>query len=112
VTFNNDCQNNALIKSNISFDSKELSHNTKIIYISPDNFEEAAPLDSLNEKWFINLSNVDIPIKVQYILQLGEGFDLVSKNNMDRTVVEFIKHIKNNIHGRPDNIAILLEIIQ
>ncbi|EGI65082.1 Cytochrome P450 4C1 [Acromyrmex echinatior] len=39
---------------------------------SAELFGDAAPLDSLNNKWFLNLSNIDIPIEVQYLLQLGE----------------------------------------
>jgi len=61
----NDCQNNVLSISNINSDNRELSYNTKIIHISPENFGEAASLDTLNERWFVNLSDVDIPIEVQ-----------------------------------------------
>jgi len=68
-------------------------------------FGEAILLDSLNEKWFLNVNNVDIPIEVQYQLQLGEGFGLpINKHNIDRTLIEFIKNIKNNIIGRRNNI--------
>jgi len=41
-----------------------------------------------------NLDSLSVKITV-----IVEGFGLsFSKNNMDRTVIEFIKHIENNIH--------------
>jgi len=43
-----------------------------------------------------NLDSLSVKITVIIIV---EGFVLsFSKNNMDRTVIEFIKHIENNIH--------------
>ena len=53
----------------------KFSHNIQSkferIDIDPDNFNEAPPLDTLYEKWFINLSGIDIPLEVRYLLQLG-----------------------------------------
>ncbi|XP_018364727.1 PREDICTED: uncharacterized protein LOC108762292, partial [Trachymyrmex cornetzi] len=75
------------------------------VYISTDGFGETAPLDSVNKKWLINLSNVNFPLEVQYLLQLGEGFGLpIDRSNIDKTLVEFIKHIESNINGRPNNV--------
>ena len=70
------------------------------------------PLDTLHDNWFINLSGIDIPLEVQYLLQLGEKFGLpIDKYNKDSTLIEFIKHIENNIIGRPNNVITLLGII-
>ncbi|KYQ48744.1 hypothetical protein ALC60_12250, partial [Trachymyrmex zeteki] len=50
-----------------------------------------------------NLSS--IPLEVQFLLQLGEKFGLpINRNNKEKTLIEFIKHIENNISGRPKNI--------
>ena len=39
------------------------------------------------------------------MLQLGEGFGLpINKHNLDRTLIEFIKNIENNIVGRQKNL--------
>ena len=68
-------------------------------------FDEAPPLDFLHDKWFINLNDIDIPLEVRYLLQLGEKFGLpINKYNKDSTLIEFIKHIENNIIGRANNI--------
>ena len=73
--------------------------------VSAELFGDAAPLDVLNDKWFLNLSDVDIPLEVQCLLQLGEGFGLpINKHNLDRTLIEFIKNIENNIIGRQKNL--------
>ena len=51
------------------------------------------------------MNNIDILIGVQYLLQLGEGFGFpINKHNIDRTLIEFIKNIENNIIGRRNNI--------
>ncbi|KYN15798.1 hypothetical protein ALC57_11970, partial [Trachymyrmex cornetzi] len=53
----------------------------------------------------VNLSSIDIPLEVKYLLQLGEKFGLpINKNNKEKTLIEFIKQIENNIIGRPKNI--------
>ncbi|KYN22235.1 hypothetical protein ALC57_05372, partial [Trachymyrmex cornetzi] len=52
-----------------------------------------------------NLSSIDIPLEVKYLLQLGEKFGLpINKNNKEKTLIEFIKQIENNVIGRPKNI--------
>ena len=65
---------NKIISNNVSNDNS-LQVMEKI-HISTELFGDAAPLDFLNNKWFLNLSNIDIPIEVQYLLQLGESFGL------------------------------------
>ncbi|KYQ47789.1 hypothetical protein ALC60_13178 [Trachymyrmex zeteki] len=80
--------------SNNSVDSER-------IYINPSNFSQESALDTLHDKWFVNLSNFDV---LQY-LQLGEKFGLpINKYNKEKTLIEFIKHIENNLNGRPKNI--------
>ncbi|KYN10452.1 hypothetical protein ALC57_17413 [Trachymyrmex cornetzi] len=75
------------------------------ININPEIFSDAPSLDTLHEKWFINLSSIDIPLEVKYLLQLGEKFGLpINKNNKEKTLIEFIKQIENNIIGRLKNI--------
>lgn len=64
----------------------------------------------------VNLNNIDIPIDKQFLLQLEEKFELsINKNNFDRTLVEFIKYIENNviltIYIVPTILLTLLEII-
>ena len=79
--------------------------NFERIDIAPDIFDEAPPLDFLRDKFlvkFINLSDIDVPLEVRYLLQFGEKFGLPI--NKDSTLIEFIKHIENNITGRPNNI--------
>ena len=60
----------------------------------------------LQDNWFVNLSNIDIPLEVQYLLQLGEKFNLpINQDNKKKVLVEFIKHIENGITDRPKNIV-------
>ena len=89
------------IISNDALNDKSLQEK---IHISAELFGDAAPLDFLNNKQFLNLNNIDILIEVQYLLQLGEGFGFpINKHNIDRTLIEFIKNIENNIIGRQNN---------
>ena len=54
--------------------------------------------DNFNNDWLVNLSNIDIPDKKKYILQLGQLFNLPNiVTNKDKIMFEFIKHIENNI---------------
>jgi len=84
---------------NIVYNISDGSHReVKKIHIPLDGFDEAFPFDIIQEKWFINLNNIDIPIDIQFLLQLEEKFELsINKNNFDRTLVEFIKYIENNV---------------
>lgn len=54
-------------------------------------------ISDLKNNWFMNLSNTNIPRKIQSLLQLGEGFNLPS-SNIKTTTIEFVKHINNNIN--------------
>ena len=63
---------------------------TPSIYKYKYNFQE------LKKNWFINLSQKNIPNEIQFLLQLGEGFSLPPQN-AELTIIEFIKHIENNI---------------
>lgn len=110
VVDNNDIsKNTSHIKvSNNSDDICDTDQSTEMekIKISPVDFCDTSPLDTpLHERWFVNLSNTDITKDVQILLQLGERFGLpIDKNNFERTLIEFIKHIENNVVGRPSNI--------
>jgi len=65
-----------------------------------------SPLDTLYDKWFVNLSSIDIPLEVQYLLQLGEKFNLsINKDNKEKILVELLKYIENSITDRPNNIV-------
>ncbi|XP_018368554.1 PREDICTED: uncharacterized protein LOC108764709 [Trachymyrmex cornetzi] len=100
--------NSPEIMANTPEDVNDTTSNqsTQMVHISADEFGEVSPLDSINDKWLVNLSDVELPKEVQYLLQLGEGFGLpIDKGNIDRTLVEFIKHIENNIYGRPNNVV-------
>jgi len=76
------------------------------VVVSPNNFECNSTFDDLNEGWFVNLSNKQIPTEVQLLLQLGHRFNLpVTINDKERTVVEFIKNIEKNIARLSDDIG-------
>jgi len=55
-----------------------------------------SPLDSLNNKWFINWSHEHIPDNTQQLLQLGHNFSLPSVNS-NNNIIQTIKNIENNI---------------
>jgi len=63
---------------------------------SYSNTNKFSPLESINNKWFLNLSHYNIPKKVQCLLQLGQNFSLPSLN-INNNVNELIKNIENNI---------------
>jgi len=68
------------------------------INISPDNFRLSSPLNTIHDKWFVNLSKKPIPEDVRMLLQLGEKFGLPStKKNQEKTIVEFMKCIEKNL---------------
>jgi len=54
-------------------------------------------LDHTNNKWFINLSNINIPQEVSTLLQLGEKFCLPIRNKK-QAIHEFIKDIESNMN--------------
>jgi len=68
------------------------------ITILPSEFSKQIkePLNEINDKWFINLSDTDIPPNVARLLQLGDKFNLPISNNKKTAVHEFIKDIEGN----------------
>jgi len=74
--------------------------------VSPNDFECNSTFDNVNNEWFCNLSNIEIPTDVQLLLQLGHRFNLpVTLADKERTVVEFIKNIEKNISKLNDDIC-------
>jgi len=47
----------------------EASHTIRIL---PDRYVLTSPLNKLHEKWFVNLSDLEIPHEVKLLLQLGK----------------------------------------
>jgi len=69
------------------------------VNVDPKNYlgtKKFSPLDSVNNKWFINWSNIHIPDNVQRLLQLGHNFSLPSVNS-NNNIIQTIKNIENNI---------------
>jgi len=62
----------------------------KFSYINQD-----SSLTTIRNKWFVNLSSVNIPHDVLCLLQLGENFS-ISTNKNENVVMEFIKSIECN----------------
>jgi len=68
------------------------------INISPNNFSVADSLDTVQNKWFSNMSELEFPLEVQGLLQLGERFGLpMFEQQRKNNTINFIKHIENNI---------------
>lgn len=55
------------------------------------------PTSSINNKWFVNLSNTNIPLEVSKLLQLGGKFSLPDSTNKKLTIHKCIKDLENNI---------------
>ena len=84
----------------------ETIHN---IHVSPLEFNLETPFDTLHNNWFTNLSNINIPNDVQYLLQLGDRFGLpMLEGNKNKTLLEFIKHIEHNISKYRNNIHVAI----
>lgn len=68
------------------------------VNIDPINFTHKSnyPLEVTNKKWFVNLTNIDIPSKVYSLLQLGDNFILPIDLNKKTTIYQFIKDIEGN----------------
>jgi len=69
------------------------------VKLDPKNFPKLnnkSPLNTINNKWFINLSNCNIPYEVQCLLQLGQNFSLPALN-MNNNIIQLTKNIENNI---------------
>lgn len=54
-------------------------------------------INSVNDRWFINLSKSPIPHDIQSLLQLNEKFNLPFHHNSQRFAFNFIKNIEYNI---------------
>jgi len=75
--------------------------NKQIIEVKIDpvyysNTIHSSPFDSVNDKWFINLSHFEIPYNVQRLLQLGQNFSIPSTNTKNN-IIQLTKNIENNI---------------
>lgn len=70
-----------------------------LITLQPDEFTHSirtSPFHS-NDKWFLNMANIEIPLDARHILQLGDRFCLPSIKNKQYLMFEFIKHVEHNI---------------
>lgn len=96
-------------KPKIKFFTKENNmskvQNIHRIHIQANNFEYLFKRDPLevNTKWFINLSNKDIPTPVVSLLQFGEKFSLLSLN-IKSSIFETVKDIENDIRSFPHEV--------
>jgi len=70
------------------------------ITIAPSEFSQQIKelLKDINDKWFVNLSDTDIPPKISKLLQLGDKFSLPISSTKKTAVHEFIKDIEGNIN--------------
>jgi len=83
----------------ITYDTSTKKEDSITVNISPNNFSEPYYLDSIQDEWFVNLSDVEFPSEVQRLLQLGDRFGLPPFEHLKkRNTINFIKHIENNIH--------------
>ncbi|KYM95692.1 hypothetical protein ALC62_13658 [Cyphomyrmex costatus] len=75
-----------------------------MIVIFPNDFpsHNSSSLSTVRDKWFINLSSVDIPHNIQCFLQLGENFALPF-NKKSRIIFDCIKNIESSILKMPIN---------
>jgi len=84
----------------LSFTPPPQKNNQQIseININPPKIpsDKKSSLDTIRNKWFKNLSNVDIPFNVQCLLQLRQNFSLPAFNTKNN-IIEMIKNIENNI---------------
>jgi len=82
-----------------SFSKAKLPQNSQPleIKISPEflDHKHNSSLTTIRNKWFVNLSNTNIPHDVQCLLQLGENFSMPT-NRKENVVIEFIKSIECN----------------
>jgi len=81
------------------------------VSISPKNFSVEQPLDTVQNNWFVNLSEVEIPLEVQGLLQLGDRFGLPPfEHQKKRNIINFIKNVENNINNFKLNEEVNLNI--
>jgi len=82
------------------------NYNEFHVNLDPSKFDNLLPEQQLNiikEKWIINLSSVDIPTEIQYLLQLGEKFSLPTESFRKHDFINFIKQLENNLFRLPPN---------
>ena len=90
------------IISKISINEGSTNDSNMVHHISvrPDKFSFSFDykFDNVNRDWLVNLTDIDIPDNVKYILQLGQRFNLPNTvTNKGKMTCEFIKHIESNI---------------
>jgi len=76
------------------------NHETLVdIKIEPLNFLQVLgdPLNNINKRWFVNLSNSHIPSQVSNLLQFGEKFSLPAHYHKKQAIHEIIKDVESNI---------------
>jgi len=68
------------------------------VTVFPYDFDDNPAIDTVNDKWLINLNNIQIPREVQLLLQLGNCFNLpVTSSDKYKYAIDFIKYIEKNI---------------
>ena len=71
------------------------------IILDPMSFSPTtSSLLETKDKWFVNLSTIQIPSEIQGLLQLGENFCLPT-HNKDKVVSEFVKSVEHSIDKLP-----------
>lgn len=85
---------------NLDFSLNNYSpQNNTEIHIKPEQFPNCTYHHQikLNNMWFVNLTNKDIPNQVFELIQFGERFPLPIRHNINKVVLETIKDIESNI---------------
>lgn len=77
------------------------------VRLDPNSFSAQYDLSNLQDKWFVNLSSVDVPEEVRFLLQLGDRFNIpYTHYNKDQLIIDHLKCIESNIEkiqGDPQN---------
>jgi len=94
----NDNENHKVIKFSETPPVTSPGESTLNINIHPSDFpfNNKDSLSRNNHKWFMNLSNTEIPPQVSHLLQHGERFSLPISSNKKTIIHEFIKDIEGN----------------
>jgi len=97
----NDSNNGHHTNKSFSFNFPTNNNKNTVIEtkLDPRDYQEMTEivsLDSINNKWFVNLSQSQIPYNVQSLLQLGQNFSLPPTNNK-HNIIQLVKNIENNI---------------
>jgi len=91
--------NNKVLKAS---QKNPITSNNEILVqtkIDPTQFLDypSDPLNTINNKWFINLSDSSIPAEISKLLQLGDKFSLPVSFNKKIAIHETIKDVESNI---------------